>query len=118
MLFRQLSLPMVHRALGSPLRPLLLDAADRAAAPHRTLQRDVLVTLHSLDPILALNLVRRPHRPTLDAVDSLTALDASLALMPSSNLAAAAAPIVADTHNTLYRHLSLLLKLCVTLDLT
>ena len=38
--------------------------------------------------------------------------------MPSSNLAAAAAPIVADTHNTLYRHLSLLLKLCVTLDLT
>ena len=96
----------------------LLDAACRAAAPFSMLQRDVLVALYSLVHIAALGLVRRPHRPLLDAVDALTALDASLALMPSSNLAAAAAPIVADTHNTLYRHLSLLLKLCVTLDLT
>ena len=78
------------------------------------LQRDVLVALYSLVHIAALGLVRRPHRPLLDAVDALTALDASLALMPSSNLAAAAAPIVADTHNTLYRHLSLLLSLYIT----
>ena len=78
--------------------------------PPSALRRHVLVARHALVPIIALSLVPRPHRPLLDAVDattpSLTALDASLALMPSSHLAAAAALIVADTHNTLYRHLT------------
>ena len=74
--------------------------------PPSALRRHVLVARHALVPIIALSLVPRPHRPLLDAVDALTALDASLALMPSSHLAAAAALIVADTHNTLYRHLT------------
>ena len=52
--------------------------------------------------------------PLLDAVGALAALDAALALMPSSSLAAAAAHVVADTHDTLYKHISVLLSFCVT----
>ena len=84
------ALPIAPSALG-PALPLF-DVARRAAA---------------LDPVIALSLVRRPHRPTLDAVDALAALEASLALVPSSSLAAAAALVVADTHNTLYTSTSL-----------
>ena len=96
MLLRVLSLPMTHRALGSPLRPPLLDAADQIAAPLSTLQRDVLVARHSLVPIVAHGIERRPRRPLLDAVGAYTALDTALALVPSSNIAAAVAHVGAD----------------------
>ena len=105
-------LPLASSALH------LLDAAAQAAAPIRVLQREVLVARHILVPIVALGLERRPRRPLLDAVGAYTALDTALTLVPSSSLAVAAAHIGADTHNTLYEHLSLLLTLCVTHKLT
>ena len=106
-------LPLLSRLLALrplPWRPLLLDAAGQAAAPVRTLHRDVLFARHSLVLVAALSLARRHRRPLLDALAAPGA--AVVALERPSDLAAVASRAIAVRPDAPYsRPLSLLLPL-------